>query len=130
MPESVPSKGHVLVIGGGATGALVSVNLVQEGYRVTAIEKSNQLGNGASSRSAACIRAQFGTPETVLGMRYSEWYFDRFFDLMDVPVDQRDWMIKKNGYLWLYEDPDKYRDPRLHAEALASWEQAQANVKM
>ena len=53
----VPSSSaeHVVIIGGGATSALIAVRLTERGFRVTVLEKA-QLGNGSSSRSAYYIQ--------------------------------------------------------------------------
>src|SRR5207248_4307640 len=100
------SAEHVVIIGGGASSALIAVRLAERGFRVTVLEKA-QVGNGSSSRSAAGIRAQFSTEETVVGMQYSEWWYNHFHDLMDSPADVRQQpVVRQNGYLFLYEDPD------------------------
>jgi sarcosine oxidase subunit beta len=132
MTGPVPPKGtkpRVVVVGGGASGAMISVRLAEAGYEVIVFEKKEK-GNGASSRSAACIRAQWETPETVLGMMYSEWFYKNFDELLKVHPDDRSWMIRQNGYLWLYEDPDHYSDPATHAQVLGRWEQVLEDVKM
>ncbi len=49
------SAEHVVIIGGGATSALIAVRLAERGFRVTVLEKA-QLGNGSSSRSAYHIQ--------------------------------------------------------------------------
>src|SRR5437660_11279487 len=103
------SAGHVVIIGGGATGALIAVRLAEHGFRVTVLEKA-QVGNGSSSRSAAGIRAQFSTEETVVGMQYSEWWYSHFHDLLHSPPDMcQQPVMRQNGYLVLYEAPR--RDP-------------------
>src|SRR5713226_3414413 len=99
------SSEHVIIIGGGATSALIAVRLAERGFRVTVLEKA-QLGNGSSSRSAAGIRAQFSTEETVVGMQYSEWWYSHFHDLLHSPTDTRQQpVMRQNGYLFLYEAP-------------------------
>src|SRR5215472_1921891 len=93
------SAEHVVIIGGGATGALIAVRLAERGFRVTVLEKA-QLGNGSSSRSAAGIRAQFSTEETVVGMQYSEWWYSHFHDLLHSPPDVRQQpVMRQNGFL-------------------------------
>src|SRR5207253_4705421 len=100
------SAEHVVIIGGGATGALSAVRLAEHGFRVTVLEKA-QVGNGSSSRSAAGIRAQFSTEETIMGMQYSEWWYSHFHDLLHSPTDVRQQpVMRQNGYLFLYEAPD------------------------
>ncbi len=129
MTISPKSGDRVVIIGGGATAAITSVFLAEAGFRVTCLEKAN-VGNGSSSRSAACIRAQFSVLETALGMAYSEHFFVNFHEYMRTPADERDWMIRQNGYLWLYEDPEKYTEPKQRDEAAKSWNNAQKEGKM
>ena len=64
------SSGRVVIVGGGVSGALCSVALAEAGYDVIVLEQK-AIGNGSSSRSAACIRLQFSGKETSLGMAYS-----------------------------------------------------------
>ncbi len=127
------SSSSVVIIGGGSSGALSAVRLAERGFHVTVLEKARR-GNGSSSRSAAGIRAQFGVEETVLGMRYSEWWYAHFHDHLQTPPERRlHPVMRQNGYLFLYEDPDQAappEQPALRAAAAASWQQAQAHATM
>lgn len=100
---------RVVVIGGGVTAALVSVRLAERGFTVTVIEKAS-IGHGSSRRSAASIRAQFTVEETVLGMMYAEWYYREFNNLMKTTGDPAP-VIRENGYLFLYENPENAGRP-------------------
>ncbi len=85
-----------VVIGAGITGTLVAHTLAQQGWRVVVLE-AEHVGAGSSSRTAAGIRQQFSTPETVLGMRYSVDVYRNFPERVggaEVPIVQ-------NGYLFL-----------------------------
>src|SRR5215467_14651097 len=105
--------GSVAIIGGGSTGALAAVRLAEQGWRVTVLEKA-LIGNGSSSRSAAGIRAQFGVEETVIGMRYSQWWYAHFHEHLQAPAGQREQpVMRRNGYLFLYEDPEQADTPEL-----------------
>lgn len=126
------STEHVVIIGGGACSALIAVRLAERGFRVTVLEKA-QLGNGSSSRSAAGIRAQFSTEETVVGMQYSEWWYSHFHDILHSPPDIRQQpVMRQNGYLFLYEAPDAMPawQPRLQRELAQTWHHAQAAASM
>ncbi|MGH2493875.1 MAG: NAD(P)/FAD-dependent oxidoreductase [Ktedonobacteraceae bacterium] len=126
------SAEHVVIIGGGATGALIAVRLAERGFRVTVLEKA-LLGNGSSSRSAAGIRAQFSTEETVVGMQYSEWWYSHFHDLLHSSADVRQQpVMRQNGYLFLYESPDAISawQPRRRDEVARNWRYAQAAAEM
>lgn len=120
---------RVVVIGGGASGALIAVRLAERGYQVTALEKA-AIGNGSSGRSSACIRAQWGIAETALGMLYSEWFYAHFHDLMQSPAADRPWMLKQNGYLFLYENPALIADVALRDGVASAWQIAQQQVAM
>lgn len=124
------ANSRVVLIGGGATAALTAVRLAGCGFQVTVLEKAS-LGNGSSSRSSAGIRAQFGVEETIIGMRYSEWWYTHFHELLQTPDAERQPVIKQNGYLFLYERPESvpvWKAER-RRELAASWQQAQRNVE-
>jgi len=95
-PVAGGSSKTVCVIGGGVTGVLSAWELARLGHKVILVE-ARFLGNGASSRSAACIRAQFGTPSNVRGMLYSISFFERWMDIF--PNSQSP--LRQNGYLFL-----------------------------
>src|SRR5260221_10765532 len=102
--EMAATVERVLLAGGGPPSALAAVRLPERGGRVRVVEKS-ALGNGSSSRSNAGIRAQFGVEATIVGMRYSEWWYSHFHELLHTPAERRQPVIQQNGYLFLYEDP-------------------------
>ena len=131
MAHSLSTE-HVVVIGGGATGALIAVGLAERGFRVTVVEKA-LLGNGSSSRSAAGIRAQFSTEETVIGMQYSQWWYSHFHDLLQSPPEVCEQPVMcLNGYLFLYEAPNAVPawQPRRRQELARIWQHAQVAAKM
>ncbi len=117
---------RVAIIGGGVTGALASALLAERGFTVVTLEKAS-VGNGSSSRSMAGIRAQWAIAETVRGMRYSEWWYTRFHDLLHTPTGQRQPVIRANGYLFLYEDPAQASEADRAAVA-AAWDKARRNI--
>ncbi len=127
------SSGRVVIIGGGSSAALSAVRLAEQGFQVTVLEKASQ-GNGSSSRSAAGIRAQFGVEETIIGMRYSEWWYTHFHDHLHVPAERRTQpVIRQNGYLFLYEDPERAApvwNQRLRREMAAAWQGAQEHAAL
>ncbi len=132
MMERSFSGERVVIIGGGSTSALTAVRLAERGFRVTVLEKA-QVGNGSSSRSAAGIRAQFSTEETVAGMQYSQWWYRNFHEHLQSPADVREQpVIRQNGYLFLYESPDVIPvwQLRRRNELAHLWEHAQRAVAM
>lgn len=92
---------RAIVIGAGITGILSAVRLRRAGWEVTVLE-ARHVGAGSSSRTAAGIRQQFSTPETVLGMRYSVDVYRRFPEEVGGLVVP----IVENGYLFLLEGHD------------------------
>ena len=88
---------RVVIVGAGITGSLLSVRLARAGWSVVLLEGAH-VGAGSSSRTAAGIRQQFSTPETVLGMRYSVDFYRRFRE----EVGGAEVPIVENGYLFLY----------------------------
>lgn len=121
-----------MLIGGGSTSALAAVRLAERGFRVTVLEKA-AIGNGSSSRSSACIRAQFGVEETVVGMQYSEWWYTQFHEALRTPPESAQPVIQQNGYLFLYEDPEQAPpqwQPATQGEVASGWQQAQEHAAM
>ncbi len=98
----------VIIVGGGVTGVLSAWELARAGHTVTLVE-ARTLGSGASSRSAAGIRAQFGVPSTVRGLVYAE----RFYGDWTGRFPQSQPCFRQNGYLFLRNyaaDPDAVRE--------------------
>lgn len=131
--QQILSQGKtVAIIGAGATGALAANTLLQSGYQVIIIEKERP-GNGSSSRSAACIRAQFDVEDTIKVMMYSEDYYVGFYDKLKVPPDERAQpVIIQNGYLFLYETP-KVFEPWKYAQrnnCEQAWERAKRSAAL
>lgn len=131
-PLLLKSREHVVLIGGGSTNALTAVRLAEIGFHVTVLEKA-KIGNGSSSRSAACIRAQFSVKETVIGMQYAEWWYTQFHQILQTPLERCQPVIQQNGYLFLYEDPEQSAPVwrlDIRRDVARAWQQAQANVTM
>lgn len=102
----------VVLIGGGITGALTARELALAGFDVTLLEGAH-VGAGSSSRTAAGIRQQWSTPETVKGMRYAVRFYERFVD----EIEEGTPVLVQKGYLFLAGDD-------------ASWKTAQQRVLM
>ncbi len=90
---------RVVVIGGGITGTLTAVKLQRAGFSVVLVE-ARHIGAGSSSRTAAGIRQQFSTHETVLGMRHAVDVYRRFPEEVGGMISP----IVENGYLFLIAD--------------------------
>ncbi|MCB9794892.1 MAG: FAD-binding oxidoreductase [Alphaproteobacteria bacterium] len=92
-----PSRSAVL-IGGGITGTLSAHALMKAGWAVTVLEGAH-VGAGSSSRTAAGIRQQFSTRETVLGMRYAVGVYRDWAEHVGGEVSP----IRQSGYLFLFD---------------------------
>jgi glycine/D-amino acid oxidase-like deaminating enzyme len=89
----MPSR-NAVIIGAGISGVLTSLELIQLGWSVTLLDAAH-VGAGSSSRTAAGIRQQFTTRETVIAMRYCVDYYQRFAKRCDEKT------MVQNGYLFL-----------------------------
>lgn len=89
---------RVLIIGAGISGSLCAWRLARAGHQVTIVEAQHP-GAGSSSRTAAGIRQQFSTRESVLGMRFSVDFYRQFRQLVGGDTTP----IVQNGYLFLYD---------------------------
>ena len=90
------SSRQAVIIGAGITGLLTAIRLKKSGWNVSVAE-AHHIGAGSSSRTAAGIRQQFSTTETVVGMRYSVDFYRNYCE--EVGGDIRP--IVQNGYLFL-----------------------------
>ncbi|MBV9131993.1 MAG: FAD-binding oxidoreductase [Chloroflexi bacterium] len=127
----IRANGHlqherVAIIGAGVSGALCAARLAEAGFRVMLLEKAG-VGNGSSSRSMAGIRAQFGVEDTVVGMLYSEWFYEHFHEMLATPADQQQPAIRQNGYLFLFDHHDAFD---VAPGAAEHWERAQTLAAM
>jgi sarcosine oxidase subunit beta len=114
---------HAVVIGAGITGALSAWRLARAGWRVTVLE-ARHVGAGSSSRTAAGIRQQFSTPETVVGMRFSVDFYRRFGE----EVGGGRSPIVQNGYLFLYATEEDWdaAQRRVRVQRRAGLEEVEA----
>ncbi|OGY82956.1 MAG: hypothetical protein A3F54_04605 [Candidatus Kerfeldbacteria bacterium RIFCSPHIGHO2_12_FULL_48_17] len=122
---------RVAVIGAGVTGALIANELSKlreknsigeeapPRYDVTVIEQG-AIGNGSSSRSAACIRQQFSTQATVHGMMYSVEYYKNFAKHVGKKPSEANVLVQ-NGYLFLYRDPQRFQEAATTAVMQQQW---------
>ncbi len=114
---------RAVVVGGGITGSLTAFRLARRGWAVTLLE-ARHVGAGSSSRTAAGIRQQFSTPETVVGMRYSVDFYRRYTEEVGGTTSP----IVQNGYLFLYatqEDWDAAR-ARVRVQRAAGLDEVEA----
>ncbi len=111
-----PPSRRAVVIGGGITGTLAAHALLRAGWAVTLTEAAH-IGAGSSSRTAAGIRQQFSTRETVIGMRYAARFYREWTERIGGPLSP----IQPSGYLFLYDEAERWRRARLRAARQRSW---------
>lgn len=107
---------RAVVIGGGITGTLTGCALLRAGWEVTLIEALH-IGAGSSSRTAAGIRQQFSTRESVLGMRYSVDFYKHWQQSMG----QDGQPIEQNGYLFLVQGEDAWKAAQKRVSDQQNW---------
>ena len=107
---------RAVVIGGGITGTLSALELRRRGWDVVLLE-GQHVGAGSSSCTAAGIRQQFSTRETVFGMRYSVDYYRRWSELVGGGGEP----IQQNGYLFLIDDEEAWTSARARVEDQKRW---------
>lgn len=98
---------RAVIVGAGITGALTALELSRRGWAVTVLE-AKHLGAGSSSRTAAGIRQQFSTPETVLGMRHSVRFYEGFRDRTGSETAP----LQQVGYLFLLDGMEAFEAAR------------------
>ncbi len=61
MEKKIPKVADAVIIGGGIHGCAIAFNLAKKGLKHVVVLEKDYLGSGATCRSAAGIRHQFGT---------------------------------------------------------------------
>lgn len=102
--RSLPATSkNIVIIGAGIVGAMTAYFLASDGHQVTVFEKGTP-AFGSSSRSAACIRQQFGSPENIIATRFSTDFYERFPRIMGTNKP----IVTQNGYLYPHHDPEQF----------------------
>ena len=107
---------RAIVLGGGITGTLSALELRRRGFEVVLLEGVH-VGAGSSSRTAAGIRQQFSTRETVLGMRYSVGFYADWHQ----HIGGGGQPIQQNGYLFLLDDEEQWSAAQARVARQQQW---------
>ena len=94
----------VVIVGAGIAGVSIAEHLLryEPGLSVLLID-AHHMGAGSTSRSLAAFRHQWSVPAHVAFSRYSGEEYERLTGLGH-GVE-----FRRNGYLFLYTDPDRFR---------------------
>ncbi|MFZ5917853.1 MAG: NAD(P)/FAD-dependent oxidoreductase [Chloroflexota bacterium] len=80
----------VVIIGAGAIGCSTAYHLARMGIRDVAVVEMDQVGSGASGKSASMLSLQFGHDDLIVQMaQYSYRRYMAFEDEIGVPIDFR-----------------------------------------
>jgi sarcosine oxidase subunit beta len=91
-----------VVIGAGVIGTSIAWHLATRSARRVVVLEQHAVGTGSTSRSAAAFRQQFSSSEHIRMSRYSADLYARFPEVVG-----GDPVFVRNGYLFLYSDPEK-----------------------
>lgn len=121
MPDALPTRAQVVVVGGGVIGTSVAFHLAEAGVRDVLLLERDQLGAGSTCKAAGGVRAQFADRINIeLGARSLE-AFGRFARRPGQDID-----LHRVGYLFLLSTPEQVagfeRDVALqNALGVRSW---------
>ena len=70
VPEQLPSRASVVVVGGGVIGLSTAYHLARAGVTDVVLLERDRLGAGSTCKAAGGVRAQFSDPVNIeLGLR-------------------------------------------------------------
>lgn len=97
----LPTKGSVVVIGGGAMGVSIAYQLARAGISDIVLLEKDALGQGSTCKAAGGVRAQFSDELNIqIGHRSLE-VFENFGSIFNQEID-----LHQVGYLFLLDDPE------------------------
>ena len=101
VPEQLPSRASVVVVGGGVIGLSTAYHLARAGVTDVVLLERDRLGAGSTCKAAGGVRAQFSDPVNIeLGLR-SLAAFERFAQDTGQEID-----LQRVGYLFLLDRPE------------------------
>jgi sarcosine oxidase subunit beta len=89
-------RASVVIIGGGIIGCSIAYNLAKMGRKNVVLFEKNSLASGATGRSGAGIRQQFGTEMNCILARESIKIFENLSQELDYDIE-----LNQGGYLML-----------------------------
>jgi sarcosine oxidase subunit beta len=99
MPQTIPDRAAVVVIGGGVMGTSIAFHLAEAGVRDIVILERDELGSGSTSRAAGGVRAMFADE---LNIRLGKRSLEAFAEFAVRPGQDID--LHRVGYLFLLSD--------------------------
>ncbi|HET9232743.1 MAG TPA: FAD-binding oxidoreductase [Candidatus Eisenbacteria bacterium] len=94
----------VVIVGAGVAGVSIAEHVLRyEPDLSVLLIDAHHVGAGSTSRSLAAFRHQWSVPAHVAFSRYSGEEYERLAGL-GYPLE-----FRRNGYLFLYTDPDRFR---------------------
>jgi sarcosine oxidase subunit beta len=101
MPQELPARAEVVIIGGGVMGVSIAFHLAEAGVTDVLLLEANALGSGSTCKAAGGVRAQFSDRVNIeLGAR-SLRAFESFGTRPGGEID-----LRQVGYLFLLDDPE------------------------
>ncbi len=89
-------RADIVIIGGGIIGCSIAYNLAKKGCKNVVLFEKNSLASGATGRSGAGIRQQFGTKMNCILARESIKIFENLSQELDYDIE-----LNQGGYLIL-----------------------------
>jgi sarcosine oxidase subunit beta len=101
LPQELPARAEVVIIGGGVMGVSIAFHLAEAGVTDVLLLEANALGSGSTCKAAGGVRAQFSDRVNIeLGAR-SLRAFESFGTRPGGEID-----LRQVGYLFLLDDPE------------------------
>lgn len=99
MPEIIPRRAEVVVIGAGVVGTSIAYHLAARGCTDVVVLERNRIAQGASGDGAGGFRQQFSTAVNVAMTRLSLPYFLGARERLGLDIE-----LRQQGYLFLIGD--------------------------
>jgi sarcosine oxidase subunit beta len=115
----LPKTTDLVIIGGGILGAASAFFAQRAGLSCVVLEKRPLLCTLTTPASTGAFRAQFDNPEEIDLVKESIDFFTHFKDITE--LDDCDFDLKQQGYLWLTTNEDRAARQRQLVENQRRW---------